>query len=94
MFSLFRWFFLIYYACMNILIADKLSDKAVAALKAMGAIIRVEPSLGADDLPGAIGDSDVLVVRSTKVSAATIDASSRSLDWTEEPTIRGWPSHT
>lgn len=61
---------------MNILIADKLSDKAVAALKAMGAIIRVEPSLGADDLPGAIGDSDVLVVRSTKVSAATIDAGS------------------
>jgi D-3-phosphoglycerate dehydrogenase len=61
---------------MNILIADTLSDKAVEALKALGAVIRVEPSLGADDLPGAIGDADVLVVRSTKVTAATIDAGS------------------
>lgn len=59
---------------MNILIADKLSDKAVAALKEMGAVIRVEPSLSADNLPDAIGDSDILVVRSTKVTAATIDA--------------------
>jgi len=59
---------------MNILIADTLSDKAVEALKALGAAIRVEPSLGADELPGAIGNADVLVVRSTKVTAATIDA--------------------
>ena len=59
---------------MNILIADTLSNKAVEDLKALGAVIRVEPSLGADDLPGAIGDADVLVVRSTKVTAATIDA--------------------
>lgn len=61
---------------MNILIADKLSDKAVAALQDLGAAVRVEPSLGAHDLPDAIGNADVLVVRSTKVTAAAIDAGS------------------
>ena len=61
---------------MNILIADKLSDQAVEDLKALGASIRFEPSLGADDLPASIGNADVLIVRSTKVSAATIDAGS------------------
>lgn len=59
---------------MNILIADKLSDKAVNDLRALGAVIRLEPSLNAGELPGAVGDADVLVVRSTKVSAETIDA--------------------
>lgn len=59
---------------MNILIADKLSDKAVDELRALGAVIRLEASLGAGELPGAVGDADVLVVRSTKVSAETIDA--------------------
>lgn len=61
---------------MNILIADKLSESAVDALRKMGAKIRVEPTLGADDLPDAVGDSDILVVRSTKVTAAAIDAGS------------------
>ncbi len=61
---------------MNILIADKLSESAVDALKKLGAKIRVEPSLGADDLPSAVGDADVLVVRSTKVTSAAIDAGS------------------
>ena len=59
---------------MNILIADKLSDKAVNDLRALGAVIRLEASLNAGELPGAVGDADVLVVRSTKVSAETIDA--------------------
>ncbi|PIE03910.1 MAG: hydroxyacid dehydrogenase, partial [Spirochaetales bacterium] len=59
---------------MKILIADKLSDAAVRDLKALGAELRVEPSLGADDLPAALGDSDILIVRSTKVTAAAIDA--------------------
>ena len=61
---------------MNILIADKLSDSAVQALKTLGASVRFEPGLGADDLPDAIGDADVLIVRSTKVTAAAIDAGS------------------
>jgi D-3-phosphoglycerate dehydrogenase len=59
---------------MNILIADKLSQNAVDALESLGANVRVDPSLGADDLPASIGNTDVLVVRSTKVTAAAIDA--------------------
>ena len=59
---------------MNILIADSMSDSTVEALRKLGAVVRVEPSLGADTLPDAIGDADVLIVRSTKVTAATIDA--------------------
>ena len=59
---------------MNILIADKLSSKAVDDLRALGAEIRLEASLSAEDLPGAVGNADILVVRSTKVSAAAVDA--------------------
>lgn len=59
---------------MNILIADKLSDRALKDLESLGASLRVEPSLGADDLPAAIGDADILIVRSTKVTADAIDA--------------------
>ena len=59
---------------MNILIADKLSSKALEDLKALGATVRFEPSLSAADLPDAVRDSDILIVRSTKVSVETIDA--------------------
>jgi len=59
---------------LNVLIADKLDPKTVADLEAMGASVRFEADLSADDLPGSIGDAEVLVVRSTKVTAATIDA--------------------
>jgi D-3-phosphoglycerate dehydrogenase len=58
---------------MKILIADKLSNKAVDALKALGTKVTVNPDLGRDDLPRAIGDANVLVVRSTEVLAATIE---------------------
>ncbi len=59
---------------MKVLIADKLSSKAVAALKALGAEVRVNAELTSDDLPAAIKDSDILVVRSTKVTAKTIES--------------------
>jgi len=59
---------------MKVLIADKLSDKAVAALAQLGCDVSVQPDLKADELPQAIGDAEVLVVRSTKVTAATIEA--------------------
>ena len=59
---------------MTVLIADKLAAKTVIDLEAMGAIVEVRPELGADDLPDAVGEADVLVVRSTKVTAKTIDA--------------------
>ena len=59
---------------MKVLIADKLSDKTVSALKTLGMEVAVNPDLTADSLPEAIKDSDVLVVRSTKVTAKTITA--------------------
>ncbi len=59
---------------MKVLIADKLSPKAVTALEELGATVRFEPDLGADDLPAALGDTEVLVVRSTRVTAAAIEA--------------------
>ena len=58
---------------MKILIADKLSTKAVEALEALGTKVTMNPDLGKDDLPGAIGDTNVLIVRSTEVVADTIE---------------------
>ena len=58
---------------MKILIADKLSDKTVSALRALGMEVTVNPDLTADNLPEAINESDVLVVRSTKIAAKTIE---------------------
>ncbi|MCD4823234.1 MAG: NAD(P)-binding domain-containing protein [Phycisphaerae bacterium] len=62
---------------MKILIADKLSDQAVSDLGALGAEVVMQPDLTADDLPNAVGDAEVLVVRSTKVTTATIEAAPR-----------------
>ena len=59
---------------MKVLIADKLSEKAATALRDLGAAVTVNPDLGSDDLPGVINDTEVLVVRSTKVLAQTIEA--------------------
>jgi len=59
---------------LHVLIADKLSEDAVAALSDLGAQVRFEPGLGVDDLAGAIGETEVLIVRSTKVVRATIEA--------------------
>ncbi len=59
---------------MKILIADKLSDNAMTALRELGADIRFEPDLSAGDLPNHIGDSEILVVRSTKVQAPVMEA--------------------
>ncbi|MDZ7723866.1 MAG: 3-phosphoglycerate dehydrogenase family protein [candidate division KSB1 bacterium] len=61
---------------MNILIADKLADVTVEQLEALGATVSMQPDLGADDLSKALGDSEVLVVRSTKVTQAAIEAAS------------------
>ncbi len=59
---------------MHVLIADKLSAKTVASLQALGCEVSVRPELSADDLPEEIGSAQILVVRSTKVTAATIEA--------------------
>jgi len=59
---------------MKVLIADKLSEKAVIDLKELGAEVTFNPELKADDLPGVLKDHEVLVVRSTKVKSEAIDA--------------------
>ncbi len=59
---------------MKVLIADKLSKSTEDALGQLGARLDVQPDLTADTLPAAIGDAQVLVVRSTKVTAQTISA--------------------
>jgi D-3-phosphoglycerate dehydrogenase len=61
----------------KILVADKLSSKTLDALRATGADVRVDADRKAEDLPQAVGDADVLIVRSKKVTAATIEAATR-----------------
>ena len=59
---------------MKIMIADKLSHQAVSELEKMGAEVTFKPDLTAADLPANIKDSEILIVRSTKVTAETISA--------------------
>ena len=59
---------------MKILIADKLSAKAVGDLEALGATVVVKPELTADELSGVLESVEVLIVRSTKVKAPAIEA--------------------
>jgi D-3-phosphoglycerate dehydrogenase len=59
---------------MKILIADKLSSKAVNDLEEMGASVILKPDLKAEELPAHIDQAEILIVRSTKVSAETIAA--------------------
>ncbi len=59
---------------MRILVADSLESSAVAALEAAGHTCTINPDLSGDTLPDHIGDHEVLIVRSTKVTANTIAA--------------------
>jgi D-3-phosphoglycerate dehydrogenase len=59
---------------MKILFADRVDDAGPDRLRADGHHCTVEPGLTADTLPAAIADHDALVVRSTRVTAATITA--------------------
>jgi D-3-phosphoglycerate dehydrogenase len=59
---------------MRVLFADAVSPSAVEALTEAGHECVSEPALGENDLPDRIAGFEVLVVRSTKVSAATIEA--------------------
>ena len=62
---------------MNILFADKFPADHLAVVERLGHSYSLEPDLGADDLPGRVSGFDVLVVRSTKVAAATISAADK-----------------
>ncbi len=59
---------------MKILFADRLPEFCADDLRAMGHEVEIQPDLTTADLPAAIGDAQILVVRSTKVDAASIEA--------------------
>ena len=60
---------------MKLLIADKLEAEAISALKTIpGLVVDVQAGLGKDQLPGALADVDVLVVRSKEVRRPAIEA--------------------
>ena len=59
---------------MRILVADSLDTSALAGLAGEGHQVESRADLSADTLPDAIPGFDALVVRSTKVTAATIAA--------------------
>lgn len=59
---------------MKVLIADKFSESHLGQITDLGHEVSLQPTLAADTLPEAIPGYDVLVVRSTKVTADTIDA--------------------
>jgi D-3-phosphoglycerate dehydrogenase len=59
---------------MKALIVDKLSSETVTMLEKLGLQVEVRGDLKAETLPTALGDVNVLIVRSTKVTAAAIQA--------------------
>ena len=59
---------------MKILIADKFPESHADLLRERGHELTIDASLEGPDLPGAIADHEVLIVRSTKVSKETLDA--------------------
>ncbi|MFQ5545922.1 MAG: NAD(P)-dependent oxidoreductase, partial [Acidiferrobacterales bacterium] len=59
---------------MKILLADKFPASYLKQIQKMGHECTLNPDLTADDLPASINDFETLVVRSTKVTAAAIDA--------------------
>lgn len=63
---------------MKVFIADALPEKTIRDLEAIGATVVNKPKTKAEELAGAIGDSDILVVRSTEVHADCI-ASAKNL---------------
>ncbi|MBX7105271.1 MAG: hypothetical protein K1X57_14405, partial [Gemmataceae bacterium] len=66
---------------MKVLIADKFAEAGRAAVKQAGAEVVYDPDLNGDALTAAVRSTgaDVLVVRSTKVPAATLAAGRLSL---------------
>jgi D-3-phosphoglycerate dehydrogenase len=59
---------------MRLLIADKLDMRPLEELTMLGVEIVSRPELGPDDLPSALEGVNILVVRSTRVTAEAIDA--------------------
>lgn len=59
---------------MRLLVADKLDLSALEELKVLGVEIESRPELTKDTLPAALDGVGILVVRSTEVTAAAIEA--------------------
>jgi D-3-phosphoglycerate dehydrogenase len=59
---------------MKVLIADKLSGDVVTALEELGLDVQVQPDMSSDDLIAALRETHILIVRSTRVSAAAVEA--------------------
>lgn len=59
---------------MNILFADKFQEAYLEDLKSQGHTCNLQPDLSADDLPGHVAGAEVLIVRSTKITRAAIEA--------------------
>ncbi len=59
---------------MKILIADKISEKAISQLQEIADEVIYNPELKAEELPNQISNIEILVVRSTKVTKETIEA--------------------
>lgn len=58
---------------MRILIADTFPEHQLRGLRDRGYDVRYEPHLDAETLPASVQGADVLIVRSTRVSAESID---------------------
>lgn len=61
----------------KVLIADKFPDKYINELKSLDLEVIYEPKYGEKDLPEAVKDVDILVVRSTIVNEETINKSEK-----------------
>ncbi len=59
---------------MRLLIADKLDERPLKALGVLGLEVLCRPELNAEELANALTDVNILVVRSTKVTKAAIEA--------------------
>ena len=59
---------------MKILLADKFPASGLEALSEAGHECDLKPDLNGDTLPGAVGTAEILVVRSTPVTRATVDS--------------------
>ncbi|MBO67761.1 MAG: hydroxyacid dehydrogenase [Acidiferrobacteraceae bacterium] len=59
---------------MKILLADKFPSFGVDLLKASGHVCVSKPDLSDSDLPAEVADTEILVVRSTKVTQKTIES--------------------
>jgi len=59
---------------MRLLVADKIAPEPLAELAIVGVEVIHEPTLTTEDLPAALVDVDILVVRSTRVTSEAIEA--------------------